>query len=61
MDIFDEDLLEFWEILNKNNVRYIMIGGFAVNMQGFMRATGDVDLWLQDELQNRRNLRRAFA
>ncbi len=34
MDIFDEDLLTFWEALNKNNVRYIMIDGFAVNTQG---------------------------
>lgn len=61
MDIFDEDLLKFWETLNKNNVRYIMIGGFAVNMQGFSRTTGDVDLWLKDELQNRKNLRRSFT
>ncbi|MDE1192297.1 MAG: hypothetical protein PW786_09180 [Arachidicoccus sp.] len=60
MDIFDEELLQFWEILNKNSVCYIMIGGFAVNMQGFSRTTGDVDLWLKDELQNRKNLRKAF-
>ena len=61
MDIFDEDLLQFWRILNKNNVRYIMIGGFAVNMQGFSRATGDVDLWLYDTSLNRKNLREAFT
>ncbi len=61
MDIFDEELLKFWETLNKNNVRYIMIGGFAVNMQGFSRTTGDVDLWLKDELQNRKNLRISFS
>lgn len=61
MDIFDEELLKFWKTLNKNNVRYIMIGGFAVNMQGFSRTTGDVDLWMKDELPNRKNLCKAFS
>lgn len=60
MDIFDEELLKFWEILNKHLVQYIMVGGFAVNMQGFSRATDDSDLWLKDELENRKNFRNAF-
>lgn len=29
MDIFDEDLLNFWRCLNKYGVRYIMVGGVA--------------------------------
>ncbi|WP_300601508.1 hypothetical protein [Niabella sp.] len=60
MDIFDEELLQFWKVLNKHQVLYIMVGGFAVNLQGFNRATEDSDLWLKDELQNRRNFRNAF-
>lgn len=61
MDIMDEGLLEFWRILNKHQVYYIMVGGFAVNIQGYARATDDSDLWLKDDLRNRRNLRSAFA
>jgi len=60
MDVMDEDLLEFWRILNKYNVQYIMVGGFAVNMHGFIRATKDSDLWLKDDLVNRQKLRQAF-
>ncbi|MBO9619208.1 MAG: hypothetical protein J7539_09260 [Niabella sp.] len=37
-----------------------MVGGFAVNLQGFNRATEDSDLWLKDDLQNRKNFRQAF-
>lgn len=37
-----------------------MVGGFAVNLQGFNRATEDSDLWLKDEIQNRKNFRNAF-
>jgi hypothetical protein len=48
MDLMDEDLLEFWKILNKNHIQYIMVGGFAVNMNGYIRATKDSDIWLHD-------------
>ena len=33
MDVMDEELLNFWRVLNHNSVQYIMVGGFAVNMQ----------------------------
>ena len=57
----DVGLLQFWGTLNKHQVAYIMVGGFAVNMNGFIRATKDSDLWLQDCLSNRKNLRKAYA
>ena len=61
MDIMDEGLIEFWKILNKNKVVYIMVGGFAVNMNGYIRATKDSNLWLKDTLLNRKNFRIAYA
>ena len=60
MDILDEDLLKFWAGLNKYHVQYIMVGGFAVNLYGYSRATNDVDLWLKDAKANRINLGKAF-
>ena len=61
MDVLDEELLRFWKLLNKNNVRYIMVGGLATRFHGYDRATGDLDMWIEDTLQNRKNLRKAFA
>jgi hypothetical protein len=61
MDLMDQGLLDFWRALNKNNVAYIMVGGFAVNLNGFIRATKDSNLWLKDDLVNRRNFRKAYA
>ena len=58
--MLDEELLRFWEHLNKRNVNYIMVGGFATRFHGFNRATDDLDLWLEDTLENRKNLRLAF-
>jgi hypothetical protein len=60
MDMLDDELLRFWQGLNQCNVRYIMIGGFATRFHGFNRATEDLDIWLDDTLENRKNLRTAF-
>jgi len=61
MDRLDEDLLHFRTILNKCNVQYIMVGGFAVHLYGYTRATNDVDLLLQGSASNRSSLAAAFA
>lgn len=61
MDVMDDNLIEFWRILNKHNVQYIMVGGFAVNMNGYIRATKDSDIWINDTGENRRNFRNAYA
>lgn len=60
MDIFDEEIIKFWESLKKNEVRYIMVGGYATNIHGYQRYTGDMDIWIEDSQVNRLNLRVAF-
>jgi hypothetical protein len=61
MDAMDEELLSFWKSLNQNGVRYIMIGGLATRFHGYNRNTDDLDIWLEDTLQNRKCLRKAFG
>ncbi len=61
MDVLDELLLNFWGHLNNQNVRYIMVGGLATNFNGYNRLTEDIDLWIEDTLANRRNLRTAIC
>jgi hypothetical protein len=61
MDLFDEDLLSLWRAFEKWNVRYILVGGFATNLHGYLRSTGDVDIWIDKQLANRKLLRKAFA
>ncbi|AXY77296.1 hypothetical protein D3H65_26400 [Paraflavitalea soli] len=60
MDVLDDELLQFWKVLNACQVKYIMVGGFATRFHGFDRATDDLDMWLEDTIENRRNLRNAF-
>ncbi len=40
------DFKEFLSLLNANEVRYLLIGGYAVGYHGYPRATGDMDIWL---------------
>ena len=60
MDIFDEEMLNYWRCLNKCSVRYIMVGGVATNFNGYNRTTDDIDVWLEDTPANRDNYRKAF-
>lgn len=38
--------------LQKNKVKYLVIGGVAVNLHGFQRATGDLDIWISLKPKN---------
>ena len=60
MDIFDEELISFWKALNKQSVKYIMVGGIATNLNGYQRVTEDIDVWIEDTIENRAKIRKAF-
>ncbi len=60
MDVFNEELISFWTILNKHEVEYIMIGGVATNLHGYQRTTDDIDVWIDDTLANRKRFRFAL-
>jgi len=40
------DFKEFLQLLNVKQVRYLVVGGYAVAYHGHPRATGDIDVWL---------------
>jgi hypothetical protein len=60
MDIYEKAFIDLWNCLNKNNVRYIMVGGFATTLHGYQRFTEDVDMYIDDTVENRKKLRKAF-
>ena len=53
-DIGDEFFLEFLTAMQKQHVRYMLIGGLAVNFHGVIRNTQDMDIWLAPTNENRR-------
>ena len=44
--ILPSDFRDFLKLLNSRNVRYLLIGGYAVGYHGYSRATADMDLWI---------------
>ena len=40
------DFKEFLKLLKEHNVRYLLIGGYAVGFHGYPRATADMDIWV---------------
>jgi hypothetical protein len=53
-------ILDIWKYLAVNKVKYLTIGGFAVNIYGYGRNTGDIDIFIEDSIENRENLREAL-
>ncbi len=56
----NEQVINVWKILVENNVKYLTIGGLAVNIYGYGRNTGDIDIYIEDTTENRTNLRSAL-
>jgi hypothetical protein len=46
------DFKEFLSLLNKKKVEYLLIGGYAVGYHGYVRATGDIDVWIAPNAEN---------
>ena len=56
-----EDLVILCRALQRERVRYVLIGGFAVILHGYVRATRDIDLLIDPSIENIRALKRAMA
>ena len=46
------DYLEIFSQLNANKIKYIIVGGLAINIHGIPRATYDIDLLLDMNKEN---------
>lgn len=54
MDIEHPEFLNFLSCAQKNRLRYLCIGGYAVNYYGFHRATEDLDIWIAPTNENKK-------
>jgi hypothetical protein len=57
---FDRDFREFIESLNANDVRYLVVGGYAVAFHGHPRYTKDLDIWIELDPGNAARIIRAL-
>jgi hypothetical protein len=60
MDVFEPVFIEFIQLLNTYDVEYLLIGGMAVNLHGYSRPTGDMDIWINPTNSNGQKLIKAI-
>lgn len=41
-----KDFKELLQLLNSKKIKYLVVGGYAVALYGYPRATGDIDIWI---------------
>lgn len=59
-NIFNEDFQYFIKAFNEAEVRYVLIGGYAVIIHGYQRTTGDMDLFVECTKENYSQIKKAF-
>lgn len=56
MDISREDVTGLFRSLNQHQVQYLVVGGMATALHGYVRATEDLDLWIRVGDENKAGL-----
>lgn len=54
--MLDPNFKEFIELLNSNEVRYLVVGGYALAVHGHPRYTKDLDIWVEIDALNARRI-----
>jgi len=55
MDIENEEFLLFLKCAQQNQLRYLCVGGYAVNYHGYHRFTEDLDIWIAPTNENKQS------
>lgn len=59
-DYFNDDFRDFLKALNNQGVEYVLVGGMAVILHGYVRTTGDMDIWVNRTVDNYERIVKAF-
>ena len=55
------DYKEMLQLLNEEGARFLLVGAYALATHGHVRATGDIDLWVEPTQDNAAKVWRALA
>jgi hypothetical protein len=51
---------ELLQLLEQNNVEYVLVGGYAVAFYGFPRFTKDMDIFFRNSKENAKKIKKAL-
>ena len=61
MNILTKDFVEFIECCVARDVRFLIVGGYALAVHGYPRATKDLDVWVMIDPDNAERLVQALG
>src|SRR5690606_8253250 len=61
IDMTPSDITRLFRSLQQNNVKYLLIGGFAMAFHGHVRATLGIDLWIRNDPDNMKSLKKSLV
>lgn len=61
MQQLPEDFRDLLCLLNEHKVEFLIVGGWALGVHGYVRATGDMDIWISQSDLNIGNLLKALS
>ena len=56
-----KDFREFLALLNEHEVKFIIVGGYALAFHGAPRFTGDIDVYVKPDRENAKRILHALA
>jgi hypothetical protein len=61
MIVLNEDYKEMLQILLGNEVKFLIIGAYAMGVYGYPRATGDFDIWVENSIENSKKIYKSLS
>jgi predicted nucleotidyltransferase len=49
------------QVLLENDVKFLLVGAYAMGAHGYPRATGDIDIWVESSVENSERVYRSMA
>lgn len=59
--MLNEDYKEMLQSLLNNEVKFLVVGAYALGVYGYPRATGDLDIWVEPSTDNSRKVYQALV
>jgi len=59
--MLNEDYREMLQILLRNEVKFLVVGAYAMAAYGYPRATGDFDIWVDTTLENSQRIYKSVS
>ncbi|WP_395053782.1 DUF6036 family nucleotidyltransferase [Flavobacterium sp.] len=60
-NLFNIDFQDFLRLLEKHTVDFLLVGGYTVILHGFIRSTGDLDVWIERSSNNYHKLKKVYS